>query len=101
MPGGCLLIAAAVEFDDRPGPQRDYLAAAHRKRSQFLAKAARMAVEAGHFRSDLDCEQLAFEINATILGYHYAHRMLREESAIERARAAFARLLADATGDSR
>jgi len=97
MPGGCPLIAAAVEFDDRPGPQRDFLVLAHRKRAEFLAKAARMAIEAGHFRPDLDCEQLAFEFEATILAYHLAHRLRRDERALERARAAFARLLADAS----
>jgi AcrR family transcriptional regulator len=95
MPGGCLIIAASIEFDDRPGPQRDYLAEAHRKRSAFVAKAARLAVEAGHFRSDLDPEQVAFEVDALILGYHHAHRMLRDRRAGERARAAFERLLAD------
>ncbi|HEX9941890.1 MAG TPA: TetR/AcrR family transcriptional regulator [Thermoanaerobaculia bacterium] len=97
MPGGCLLIAAAVEFDDRPGPQRDFLAAAHRKRSEFLVKAARLASGAGHFRADLDPEQFAFEVDALILGYHHAHRMLRDERAGEHARAAFERLLADAS----
>lgn len=96
MPGGCPIIAASVEFDDRPGAQRDFLAAAQRKRAAFIAKAARLAVEAGHFRADLDCEQLAFEVSALVLGYHHAQRMLRDERAIDRVRAAFERLLADA-----
>src|SRR3954464_11103649 len=32
MPGGCLLIAAAVEFDDRPGPLRAFLQESSRGR---------------------------------------------------------------------
>lgn len=95
MPGGCPLIAASVEFDDRPGPQRDFLAAAQRRRFEFMAKAARLAVEAGHFRADLDAEQLAFEITGIILAYHHAHRLLHDPKATERARAAFERLLHD------
>jgi AcrR family transcriptional regulator len=96
MPGGCLLIAAAVEFDDRPGPQRDFLQGAHRRRFAFLAKGARMAVEAGHFRRDLGVEQFSFDVTAVALGYHHLHRMLRDPKADEHARAAFERLLADA-----
>ncbi|MFL6195445.1 MAG: TetR/AcrR family transcriptional regulator [Thermoanaerobaculia bacterium] len=95
MPGGCPLIAASVEFDDRPGPQRDYLEDAHRRRFEFIAKGARMAVEAGHFRSDLDAEQFSFDLTGILLGHHHTHRMLRAPRAGEHARAAFERLLAD------
>jgi len=93
MPGGCLLIAASVELDDRPGPQRDFLSQAHQDRFQFMVKAARLAIGAGHFRADLDPGQLAFEMNAIVLGYHHVHRMLRDEKAGDYARAAFERLL--------
>jgi AcrR family transcriptional regulator len=100
MPGGCLLVAASVELDDRPGPQRDFLVQAHRDRFRFMVKAVRMAVEAGHFRADLDPEQVAFEINSLALGYHHSHRLLRDERAGTHARAAFARLLADCQKNS-
>jgi len=96
MPGGCLLIAAAVEFDDRPGPQRDFLQEAHRRRFAFIAKGARMAVEAGHFRPDLDVEQLSFDVLAIALAYHHMHRLLRDRRADEHARNAFERLMASA-----
>ena len=95
MPGGCPLIAASVELDDRPGPLRDFLVTAQRRRYEFMAKAARLAVEAGHFRADLDPEQLAFEINGIVLSYHHSHRMLHDPKAGERARDAFTRLLND------
>jgi AcrR family transcriptional regulator len=94
MPGGCVLIAAAVELDDRPGPQRDHLVQAHRGRVAALAKAASLAIEAGHFRRDLDPEQFAFDFYAITLGYHDHNRLLRDPKAEERARTAFESLLA-------
>jgi AcrR family transcriptional regulator len=94
MPGGCIFVTASVELDDRPGPQRDFLAQAYRDRYAFLAKAVGLAIEAGHFRSDLDPEQIAFEIDSIALGYHHAKRLLRDPRAGERARNAFERLLA-------
>jgi AcrR family transcriptional regulator len=94
MPGGCIFVAAATELDDHPGPQRDFLAQTHRERVAFLAKAARLAVEAGHFRPDLDLEQFAFDIDSIVLGYHHAQRLLRDPKAEAHARTAFERLLA-------
>jgi AcrR family transcriptional regulator len=96
MPGGCILVAAAVEFDDRPGPQRDFLTASQKDWFATLAKAARIAVEAGHFKEDLDPEQFAFEFYAIVLGYHHIKRLIRDPKAGPRVRAAFQRLLADA-----
>lgn len=98
MPGGCVLIAAAIELDDRPGPARDFLAQAYRDRRAFLAKAARLAIDAGHFRPDLDVDQLAFEFDGLFFGYHHSHRLLQDPHAGERARIAFERLLAWARG---
>jgi AcrR family transcriptional regulator len=94
MPGGCLLIAASIELDDRPGPQRDYLVLAHRGRVAALAKSCRLAIEAGHFRADLDPEQFAFDFYSITLGYHDHNRLLRDPRSEERARNAFERLLA-------
>jgi len=90
---GCILVGASTEFDDRPGPQRDILAKAFRDRSAFMAKAARLAVEAGHFRSDLDPEQFAFDLDAIVLGYHNAQRLMRNPKAGQHARTSFERLL--------
>lgn len=94
MPGGCIFVAASAELDDRPGPARDFLVQSHHERTAFLAKAARISMETGHFRADMDPEQFAFDIDCIALGYHHAHRLLRDSRAVERARAAFERLLA-------
>jgi AcrR family transcriptional regulator len=94
MPGGCPLMTASIEFDDRPGPQREFLASAQQRSFEFMTKAVRLAIEAGHFRADLDPAQIAFEFDSLIHGYNYASRLLRDPKAGERVRTAFERLLA-------
>lgn len=95
-PGGCIFLAAAVELDDRPGPARDRLVASQRDWLDVLANAARIAVEEGHFRRDLDVAQLAFEMYAMAQGFHQLERLMRDPRAEARARAAFERLMCDA-----
>jgi AcrR family transcriptional regulator len=96
LPGGCLFIAAASELDDQPGPLRDYLAASQRDWLGVLAQAARIAVEEGHFRQDLDSEQFAFDLYSIILAYHHFNRLLRLPNARERAWRAFEQLVESA-----
>ena len=96
LPGGCLLMAAATEFDDREGPVRDYLVAVERQLLASLAHSARIAVEEGHFSRDLDCDQFAFELNAIVLGFNYVRRLLRDPKAERQSRAAFERLVRSA-----
>lgn len=93
IPGGCLFMAAAAELDDRPGPVRDYLVGSQRDWFETLAHAARIAVREGHFRPDLDPEQLAYDFEAILLAYHHFTRLLRDPRAEERARNAFETLI--------
>lgn len=99
-PGGCIFVAAAAELDDRPGAARDRLAELQRDWLATLARAARRAQEVGHFRRDLDPEQLAFELYGMALSWHLHARLLRDPRAPERVRAAFERLVADARAPS-
>jgi len=94
--GGCVLLAASVEWDDKEGPVRDYLVKAQNNWLAVLAGAAKRAVGTKEFREDLDCELFANELNATYLNFHMATRLLRDPKARDRARQAFARLLEDA-----
>jgi AcrR family transcriptional regulator len=96
MPGGCIFVAAAVELDDQPGPTRDYLVASQRQWFVSLAKAARLAIDAGHFRRGVDEEQFAYEFYSIVLGYHHVKRLLHDPRAEERVRAAFEHLLQQA-----
>src|SRR5215470_1362490 len=54
---GCPMQAAAVEFDDRPGPVRDAVIEHFARLERELARAVGLAVEQGHFGVDLDVAQ--------------------------------------------
>jgi AcrR family transcriptional regulator len=95
--GGCVFVSAAAELDDRPGRPRDYLVETQGKLQDALAHSARLAIDAGHFRKDLDCRQFAFEFYALLLGYHHAKRLFRDPRADAALAASFDRLLADAS----
>ncbi|MEM8963092.1 MAG: TetR/AcrR family transcriptional regulator [Acidobacteriota bacterium] len=95
-PGGCIFIAASTELDDRPGPVRDKLVAEQRRWIDALARSARIAIDEGHFRPDLDAAQFAFDLFGIILVYHYYHRLLRAPDSEARARHAFEELLKSA-----
>jgi AcrR family transcriptional regulator len=93
-PGGCLLYAAGVELDDSAGPQRDFLVGAQAGLQAAVAKSARLTVETGEFKADLDCEQFAFDMLGIVLSYQHARRLLRDPKAEARAKLAFERLIA-------
>jgi AcrR family transcriptional regulator len=94
LPGGCLFISAASEFDDQPGPVREFLVASQRDWLATLSQAARVGVEEGHFRADLDTDQFAHDLYSIILAYHHISRLLRLPGARERALRSFEQLLA-------
>jgi hypothetical protein len=91
---GCIYISGAVEFDDRPGPVRDALVAMVQTWQDALERAIRMAIDEGHLKPDTDPAQMLFEVHGLILALHHDARFLRHPGAIERARAAFERVLA-------
>lgn len=95
-PGGCLFLAAATELDDREGKPRDYLVGSQHELFAFLTKAARLGVEQGELRKDLDCEAFAFELHGIVLSFNFARRLMRDRKAEVRARASFDRMLAAA-----
>lgn len=94
--GGCPFVAAAVEWDDREGPLRDYLVGVYEDWFNLIAGTARQAMADGDFRADLDTRQFAHDLYAICLGYHNASRLLRTPRADRYARAAYRRLVRDA-----
>jgi AcrR family transcriptional regulator len=98
-PGGCIFLAAATELDDQEGKPRDYLVGSQHELFAFLAKAARLGVEHGELRKDLDCEAFAFELHGIIITYNFARRLMRDRKAEARARASFDRMLAHASAN--
>jgi AcrR family transcriptional regulator len=95
-PGGCIFISSAAEFDDRPGPVRDRVRAVRQEWHDFVAGAVRRAIQAGHFRKDVDPDQFAFEVIGIGLAWHHAKQLLEDTRAEARARRAFEALVAAA-----
>jgi len=96
VPGGCLFVAAAVELDDRPGEARDELVRLQRDWLDFIATCCRKAMSEEHFAPTTDPDQFAHDLNAIMLGYHQASRLLHDPAAEPLARAAFEARLAAA-----
>ena len=85
--------AAAIEFDDHPGPVRDAVTDHFARLERELRRAVGMAVEQGHFRSDVDVSQFAFDTLGIILAYYHSARLFDPGESAERARRAFERLV--------
>jgi AcrR family transcriptional regulator len=93
LPGGCPMIGGAIEFDDKPGPVRDALAAGQRAWIGTLTRATRQAVEQGQLADDTDAEQISFELFGIALVVHHHRRLLGYDKARARALAAFDALI--------
>ena len=90
---GCIYISGAVEFEDRAGPVRDALASSVMTWHAAMKRALVVAREEGHLRSDVDEEQMLFEIHGLILALHYEARFLKTPGSIERATRGFNNIL--------
>ena len=94
LPGGCIMIAAAAEYDDRPGPIRDAVIANQHRGNAVTRKAVRLAVDEGHLKPDTDPEQISFELLGIVLASHNHRRLLGDKEARKRALTAFDELIA-------
>ncbi len=93
LPGGCLTLASAVEFDDRPGAVRQEVVGMVQNLLDMLSRSALIAVEEGHFTPETDTKQFAFELNSIVCGYHMSSRLLKDPEAERRSGEAFEKLL--------
>ena len=93
LPGGCIMLSAAFEYDDRPGPIRDAAIANQHRGNAITKKAVRLAVEEGHLNPDTDPEQISFEMLGIVLASHNHRRLLGDKEARKRALTAFDELV--------
>ena len=93
LPGGCIMISTAIEYDDRPGPIRDAAIANQHRGNAITQKAVRLAIEEGHLHSDTDPEQISFEMLGLVLASHNHRRLLGDKEARKRALTAFEELI--------
>ncbi len=90
-PGGCFWGATASEFDDRPGPVRDAIAASL---DAWMAELVRQATAAGI----ADPDRYAFELYAVVMAANARWRLTGDRRTFDLARAALARLEAELPG---
>lgn len=89
--GGCFWAATSAEYDDRPGPVRDAIAAAL---DAWLGELERQATIAGAPEPG----RFAFEVYAAIMGANSRFRLSGDRTVFGYARAVVDRLLAELPG---
>ncbi|QDH70100.1 TetR/AcrR family transcriptional regulator [Marilutibacter alkalisoli] len=92
--GGCLLVSAVSEYDDRPGPLRDRMIQHQQRWRQELARAIDLAIETGGLAPSTDRDQLAFELFCLALGVHHDAGLFGYTAAAARGRKGLTGLLA-------
>jgi AcrR family transcriptional regulator len=97
---GCIFMALSQEYDDRPGELRDAVVRSQRDWRGVIAHTVRLAVNEGHFRPDLDVEQVAFEFVGIAMAFQQTAKLLGDPEAERRIRAAFDALLARCRRDT-
>jgi AcrR family transcriptional regulator len=100
--GGCFFAQVSMEFDGRPGPIRDRVAAIMREWMTTLRVAVEKAVAEGHLVRSTRADLLAFELHALSMESNWSFQLFRDASVFAIARAAVgARLRAAATRGAR
>jgi AcrR family transcriptional regulator len=100
--GGCVLMKAAAEFDNRPGAVRDLIAETMGMWMALLVEQAERALERGELVPGTDPAQLAWELHAYGLALNWDSQLNGAATASARAAAAaHARLEASATAKGR
>ena len=91
--GGCFFAATSVEYDDRPGPVRDAIAASL---DAWLGELERQAGIAGVESP----QRFAFELYSLVIGANARYRLSGEDEVFGYAREAIDRLLAGIPGET-
>jgi AcrR family transcriptional regulator len=99
-PYGCFFSAAALEWDGRPGPQRDAIAAVTRRGFDVLREEVTLARRLGELEEATDDVQLVFELHSYIVEANLARQLLGDPAAFDRARRAIASRLQAASCSS-
>jgi AcrR family transcriptional regulator len=93
LPGGCLITAAATEFDGRTGPVRDSVVADSTLWRTVLEREVEVAVRAGELPEDTDPGLVAFELAGIALATNQAAQLHGDGAAADRGLRAVERLL--------
>ncbi len=77
--GGCIFIAASIQFNDRQGSVRSFLLKQQEAWVRTLRRVVQSAIKTNEFREDIDCNQFVFELYSLLLGFHLYHHLLHSE----------------------
>lgn len=91
--GGCPILAAAYEFDDRPGPVRDVLVESQHALRRALIRSVELCIECGDLAPDTDAALVAFQLDGLMMATHFDTRLLDDPHAVDRGRKALEALL--------
>src|SRR5690606_16574865 len=91
--GGCLFLAAASEYDDRPGAIRDRVLQQQSDWRTQVGRAVELAIDCGELAADTDPGQVAFELYAIALAIHHDAGLTGYDGARTRGLRSFERLL--------
>ena len=93
--GGCIFVTASADYSDRPGKVRECLLGQQNDWIDCLCRIAQSAVDVGHFRENVDCEQFAFDLYSLLLGFHLYDKLLDDSQTAKRQEMALDRLLSN------
>ena len=94
--GGCFFAAASAEFDSRPGPVRDQIAALTKAWLVGLEDEIQFAKSAKHLRASVSAAQLAFELHSYVQEANWAFKLFNDKSAFKLARRAISARITEA-----
>jgi AcrR family transcriptional regulator len=86
LPGGCFLTTATIEFDARPGPLRDAIAAVMKRWFGVLEREVAVAIKEGELPAATEPADVAFQLNALAAAASYGFQLWRDPAVFERAR---------------
>jgi AcrR family transcriptional regulator len=86
LPGGCFMGATFAEFDSKPGPVRDALAATRTQWLGLIEREAAVAQAAHEVPAELRAPLLAFEIDALLAAANIARNLHDDDNALHIAR---------------
>lgn len=100
-PGGCFFASLLAEMDARSGSIHDLVVSMERDWQEGLAELIRVAQERGELASDVDVEQLVFELEACLELANYHFVLFRDPRMLDRGRRGVAMILERASGGHR
>jgi AcrR family transcriptional regulator len=92
-PGGCFFASAAAEFDTHPGRVNQEIAQFQRGWMDLIERSVTEARDLGELDPDTDPKQLAFELNAMLVGANSSYLLQNDPAVLQRARRGIERLL--------